>query len=83
VKILYFASMRQKIGMPEEDVTPPDHVRDIAGLIDWLATRGPGYAAAFENRQLIRAAVDQEHAPLTAALGAPLEVAFFPPVTGG
>lgn len=83
MKLLYFASLRQKIGTPEEDVTPPDGVRDVADLIDWLMTRGPGYQAAFEDRAVIRAAIDQEHAPLDALLGTPREVAFFPPVTGG
>lgn len=83
MKLLYFASLRQKIGTPEEDVTPPDSVHNVAGLIDWLITRGPGYEAAFENRTVIRAAIDQEHAPLDAPLGHPSEVAFFPPVTGG
>ena len=83
MKLLYFASLRQKIGMPEEDVDVPANVRNVADLIDWLITRGPGYEAAFENRQVIRAAIDQEHAKLTAPLGTPREVAFFPPVTGG
>tara|TARA_R110000868_G_scaffold17774_7_gene77603 strand:+ start:85 stop:336 length:252 start_codon:yes stop_codon:yes gene_type:complete len=83
VKLLYFASLRQKIGLPEEDVDVPAHVRNVADLIDWLMTRGPGYEAAFENRKLIRAAIDQEHAKLDAPLGTPREVAFFPPVTGG
>ncbi|MES1991687.1 MAG: molybdopterin converting factor subunit 1 [Pseudomonadota bacterium] len=83
MKVLYFASLRQKIGKQEENVTPPDNVRDVAGLIDWLTTRGPEYAAAFENKKVVRAAIDQEHAKLDAALGRPHEVAFFPPVTGG
>ena len=83
MKLLYFASLRQKIGLPEEDLDVPDSVRNVSDLIDWLITRGPGYEAAFENRQVIRAAIDQEHAKLDAALGRPREVAFFPPVTGG
>ncbi|MDO8421831.1 MAG: molybdopterin converting factor subunit 1 [Parvibaculum sp.] len=83
MKLLYFASLRQKIGLPEEDVDVPAYVRNVADLIDWLMTRGPGYEAAFENRKLIRAAIDQEHAKLDALLGSPKEVAFFPPVTGG
>ncbi len=83
MKLLYFASLRQKIGLPEEDVDVPASVRNVADLIDWLITRGPGYEAAFENRKLIRAAIDQEHAKLDAPLGTPHEVAFFPPVTGG
>ena len=83
MKLLYFASLRQKIGLPEEDVDVPENVRNVADLIDWLMTRGPGYEAAFENRKVIRAAIDQEHAKLDAPLGTPHEVAFFPPVTGG
>jgi molybdopterin synthase sulfur carrier subunit len=83
MKLLYFASLRQKIGTPEEDVTVPDNVRNVADLIDWLMTRGPGYEAAFENREVIRAAIDQEYAAFDAPLGHPTEVAFFPPVTGG
>ncbi|HEX7774997.1 MAG TPA: molybdopterin converting factor subunit 1 [Parvibaculum sp.] len=83
MKLLYFASVRQKTGVAEEDVTPPESVRDVTGLIAWLATRGPGYAAAFENLKLIRAAVDQEHVPFTASIIGATEIAFFPPVTGG
>lgn len=83
MKLLYFASLRQKIGLQEEDVTLPDSIRDVKGLIEWLTARGPGYEAAFENHSTIRAAIDQEYANLDAPLGHPQEVAFFPPVTGG
>jgi molybdopterin synthase sulfur carrier subunit len=83
VKLLYFAWLRQKTGVAEEDANPPENVRDVAGLIAWLAARGPGYASAFENLKLVRAAVDQEHVPFTASIVGATEVAFFPPVTGG
>lgn len=83
MKLLYFAWVRQKTGVAEEDVNPPETLRDVAALIGWLAARGPGYAAAFENLKLIRAAVDQEHVPFTASIVGAKEVAFFPPVTGG
>lgn len=83
MKLLYFAWVRQKVGTPEEDVTLPGDIRDIGALIDWLRARGPGYAAAFEDLKVIRAAIDQEHAPLDAPLCRAREVAFFPPVTGG
>ena len=83
MKLLYFAWVRQKAGVAEEDVTPPESVRDVAGLIDWLISRGPGYAAAFENLKLIRVAVDQEHVPFTEPIKGAGEIAFFPPVTGG
>jgi molybdopterin converting factor subunit 1 len=83
VKILYFAWVRQKVGMAEEDVAPPPEVRDVAGLVAWLAARGPGHAAAFADPKQIRAAVNQDFATPDQAVAAGDEVAFFPPVTGG
>jgi molybdopterin converting factor subunit 1 len=83
LKILYFAWVRQRIGLAAEDVTPPAAVRDVAGLVAWLATRSPGHASAFADPRQIRAAVNQEFATAEAPVAAGDEVAFFPPVTGG
>jgi len=83
VKILYFAWMRGKTGVGEEDVTPPAEVTDVAGLVAWLKTRGPGFEDAFANMEVVRAAVNQEFVELDAPVKAGDEVAFFPPVTGG
>jgi molybdopterin synthase sulfur carrier subunit len=55
----------------------------VAELVEHLAARGPGHAAAFANRRTVRCAVNQEFAPPGAALHPGDEVAFFPPVTGG
>ena len=83
MRILYFAWVRQKVGMAEEEVSPPPEVRDVAGLVAWLAARSPGHAAAFAQAKQVRAAVNQEFASPEAPVGAGDEVAFFPPVTGG
>lgn len=83
MKLLYFAWVRQKTGTPEEDIELPGGIRDVAGLVDWLRTRGPGYAAAFEDMKLIRVAIDQEHGDIGANIESASEIAFFPPVTGG
>ena len=83
MRILYFAWLRQKIGVAEEEVTPPAEVLDIAGLRDWLATRSPGHAAAFAEAKQIRAAVNQDFATPDHPVVADDEIAFFPPVTGG
>ncbi|UUX49111.1 molybdopterin converting factor subunit 1 [Nisaea acidiphila] len=83
MKILYFAWMRGKTGIGEEDVAPPAEVTDVAGLIGWLKTRGPGFEDAFANMDVVRAAVNQEFVELDAPVKAGDEVAFFPPVTGG
>ena len=83
MRILYFAWLRQKIGVAEEEVAPPAEVRDVAGLRDWLATRSPGHAAALADAKQIRAAVNQDFATPDHPVAAGDEIAFFPPVTGG
>lgn len=81
--ILYFAWVRESIGRGQERVDVPDEVTTIAKLIDWLALRGDGYAAALGDRGKLRAAVDQAFVPLDTSLAGAREVAIFPPVTGG
>ncbi len=83
MQVLYFAWVRQKVGVPAEEVSPPPEVADVAGLMRWLSGRSPGHAAAFENALAIRAAVNQEFAAPDHRLSPGDEVAFFPPVTGG
>lgn len=83
MRVLYFAWLRQKIGLSEEEVAPPATVRDVAALIDFLAARSPGHAEAFANRAVVRCAVNQDFAAPDAPVRPDDEVAFFPPVTGG
>ena len=83
MQVLYFAWVRERVGLAEEQVIPPADVRDVAGLIDWLATRSPAHAAAFAGRSRLRAAVEQAFVPPAAPIAGAGEVAIFPPVTGG
>ena len=41
MKILYFAWLRQKIGVGEEEVQPPAEVKTLGDLVDWLAMPMP------------------------------------------
>jgi len=82
-KILYFARMRQIIGKGEEDIVIPADVTTISRLIDFLKDRDDAYASAFADPRIVRAAIDQAHAPLDASIKGAREIAFFPPVTGG
>lgn len=82
-KLLYFAWVREKIGLAEEDVVLPVELATVADLVAWLQARGPGYAAAFAQANTVRCAVDQEFAKPGAAITGAAEIAFFPPVTGG
>lgn len=83
MQMLYFASVRERIGRGEEELELPAGVTTVAALLDWLASRSPGHAAALADRSRIRVAIDQDFAAFDAPLGRPLEVAIFPPVTGG
>ena len=83
MRILYFAWLRQRAGVGEEDITLPEGVHDVAGLIEWLKMRGPGYAEALKDLDAIRVAVNQEFAGLDTAISDKDEVALFPPMTGG
>jgi len=83
MRVLYFAWLRQRTGLAEESVTPPQEVRDVAQLMAWLARRSDGHAAAFADPAQVRAALDQEFATADAPIAGIEEIAFFPPVTGG
>jgi len=83
MKILYFARLRQQVGMGQEEVDVPAGVSTVADLIAWLKTRDEAFAAAFEDLRVIRAAVNQSHVPFSAPVKDASEIAFFPPVTGG
>jgi len=81
--ILYFAWVREGIGLGSERVDPPADVVTIADLIAWLATRSPGHAGALGDPKRLRAAVDQNFVSLDTPIGQAREIALFPPVTGG
>jgi molybdopterin synthase sulfur carrier subunit len=83
VKVLYFASLREKLGRDAEDLDLPAGVATIAGLRAHLRARGGAWAEALAEGRLLRAAVNQDMAQPAAAIKAGDEVAFFPPVTGG
>jgi molybdopterin synthase sulfur carrier subunit len=83
MKIRYFAWVRERVGQAEEELDPPAGVESVADLIAWLAARDEGYAAAFSEPRVIRAAIDQEHVEHETPLAGAREIAFFPPMTGG
>lgn len=83
MKVRYFAWVRERVGQAEEDIELPSEVTSVAELMDWLSKRDEGYAAAFAEPGVIRAAIDQEHVEHDASLASGREIAFFPPMTGG
>ena len=83
MKLLYFAWVRERVGKPEEEIELPANVRTIGDLVGWLKQRGEEYAYAFENANVIRAAIDRNHVKPDAQVAGAREIAFFPPMTGG
>jgi sulfur-carrier protein len=83
VKLLYFAWIRSKVGIAEEDITLPDNVGDMSALLNWLRDRSDGFAEALADGEAVRFAVNQEIAELDQPITDQDEIAIFPPMTGG
>ncbi|WP_120498824.1 molybdopterin converting factor subunit 1 [Kiloniella sp. EL199] len=83
MKILYFAWLRTTIGKSYEEISPPDTVRTVENLLDWLPSLGEDYSIIQEKRDLLRIAINQEYANLEQKIKQGDEIALFPPVTGG
>jgi molybdopterin synthase sulfur carrier subunit len=83
VKVLYFASVREKLGRDAEELDVPEGIGTVAGLRNHLRGRGGAWADVLADGKLLRMAVNQDMAQATAAIKAGDEIAFFPPVTGG
>lgn len=83
MRLLYFALLRERVGMAEETVSPPADVRTVADLMTWLRGRSEQYDAALSNPAMVRVAVNQEYAQPGDTVRPEDEIAFFPPVTGG
>lgn len=81
MKVLYFAWMRERIGLPSENVETS--AGTVRALVAELAAREERYAAAFADMRAVRVALDQKMSDLDAPLDGVREVAFFPPMTGG
>ena len=83
VKVLFFASMREQLGRPSEEIELPASINTVGALRDHLRARGGVWETSFAPNRAVRAAVNQDMAQGNASIKAGDEVAFFPPVTGG
>ena len=79
--VLYFAWVRERIGIPRETVETS--AATVADLVTELRAREDRYDLAFSDISALRVAVDQQLADFDAPLEGVREVAFFPPMTGG
>lgn len=81
MRVMYFAWVRERIGLPSEEIeTGAATVND---LVEELRQREERYAMAFSDMRALRVALDQQLSEFDAPLEGVREVAFFPPMTGG
>ncbi len=83
VTVLFFASLREQLGVSREELELPAGIATLGGLRAHLLARGGAWSTALAEGKLLRMAVNQDMAKPAAAIKAGDEVAFFPPVTGG
>lgn len=82
LKIHYFASIREQLGVGEEQVELAEN-STVADLIASLTQAQPRFAAMIEGVPSILVAVNQAIVERSCTLTDDDEVAFFPPMTGG
>lgn len=83
VTLLYFARLRESLGLSSEQLDLPSQVTDLRSLVEWLSQRGTDWQQALTAGSAVRMAVNQTMANPDTAIRDGDEIAFFPPVTGG
>lgn len=83
IRVLFFASVRDKVGVPSLDVSHADAGDSLVSLRACLAAKGGAWADVFGDNDRLLAAINQQTVSMETTLDDGDEVAFFPPVTGG
>jgi len=81
VNVKYFAGIREAIGAASESVETS--AATLGLLRDQLIAQGGAYEESLARGKAVRMALNQVMCDEGIALTAGVEVAFFPPVTGG
>jgi molybdopterin synthase sulfur carrier subunit len=79
----FFASIREGLGVAQEEIVIPDSVKTIADLRAFLTMRGAPWSDVLSIDRVLRCALNQQMVSADTALLEGAEIAFFPPVTGG
>jgi molybdopterin synthase sulfur carrier subunit len=82
IRLRYFASLRETLGVADEELELPEGVTDVAALTRWLRGRGGDWNSALADRRL-HVAINLVIAGPDAGIADGDEIAWFPPVTGG
>jgi len=74
-RVLYFATLVDQLGRASEELTLPDSVRDVRGLIALLRGRGGNWAKALEEATL-KVTVNRQFAELDTPIQNDSEIAL-------
>lgn len=83
ITLLYFARLRETLGLSSEQTSLPADIADVRALTEWLRQRGGAWQEELARDKPVRVAVNQDMAGPDTAVSDGDEIAFFPPVTGG
>jgi molybdopterin synthase sulfur carrier subunit len=83
LELRFFASLREALGVSQENITTPEAVKTITDLRDHLIKRGTPWSDVLGSGKVLRCALNHQMVDANTALQEGAEVAFFPPVTGG
>ena len=61
MRVLYFAKVREIIGLPEENIDLPSNVQTVEDFLDYLISKENKYDLALNNKEAIHIACDEDH----------------------
>jgi molybdopterin synthase sulfur carrier subunit len=83
IELRFFASVREALGVTQEVVDLPDHVKTVGDVRAFLMGRGGIWMTVLSPEKALRMAYDHNMTEPATLIEEGGEVAFFPPVTGG
>ncbi len=82
MKILYFAWLKDKTGISQENIENKD-IKDINSLLKLLSKKYPELKKFINDKNIIRIAVNMKYVTKNIKINDKDEIAIFPPVSGG
>ena len=84
LKLLFFASLRERFGFSQKEITLSKQVRSAEEfLLDMSKQSGGEWVNLFENKETYKVAINQELASWNDPIHSGDELAIFPHITGG